>query len=405
MGGHPGVQAVLKKIRQGISVTENELLLLKRQIVELEHPYHARELPETEYQPIEIEREAKPLVGRATLRGLRKAAQLFGKHSIDFYRSAQGLLFSTIGIGTYHGDTNAQTDSAYGESIKQALCAGVTVIDTSLNYRFERSEHAIAYSIRSFIEHCGGARAGIIVCTKGGYLVPGAAPTHILGAEDTVDGRHSLAASFLTDQIDRSRRNLGLETIDIYYLHNPEFQLHFVSRKTLTRRLYLAFEAMERAVADRRIGNFGVATWDGFRKGLLSLSELCKVAKEVAGEGHHFRFAQMPFNFAMREMSSECLSNGKSVLDCATDQSITVTASSTLMHGRLTSDLPPAIANAMPGLRTDTQRAIQFVRSTPGICVALIGMRNPIHVSENVLLAKCAPLTSPDYLNVLSALR
>ena len=54
-------------------------------------------------------------------------------------------------------------------------------------------------------------------------------------------GMHSMQPDFLADQIDRSRANLGLETIDIFYLHNPETQLGFVNREEFERRIRLAF--------------------------------------------------------------------------------------------------------------------------------------------------------------------
>jgi aryl-alcohol dehydrogenase-like predicted oxidoreductase len=53
--------------------------------------------------------------------------------------------------------------------------------------------------------------------------------------------------------------------------------------------------------------------------------------------------------------------------------------------------LPDQVATALPGLSTDSQRAIQFARSAPGIASALVGMSNPSHVNENLGIAAVAP--------------
>ena len=36
---------------------------------------------------------------------------------------------------------------------------------------------------------------------------------------------HCMSPAYLENQIERSRRNLGMETIDLFYVHNPESQL------------------------------------------------------------------------------------------------------------------------------------------------------------------------------------
>ena len=59
---------------------------------------------------------------------------------------------------------------------------------------------------------------------------------------------------------------------------------------------------------------------------------------------------------------------------------IAVCASASLLQGRLARGLPPIMAQAFEGLTTDAQRALQFVRSAPGINVALVGTRSQAHV-------------------------
>jgi aryl-alcohol dehydrogenase-like predicted oxidoreductase len=42
-------------------------------------------------------------------------------------------------------------------------------------------------------------------------------------------------------------------------------------------------------------------------------------------------------------------------------------------------------------METDGQRALQFVRSTPGVTTALVGMKQLAHVDENLRTARIAP--------------
>ena len=54
-----------------------------------------------------------------------------------------------------------------------------------------------------------------------------------------------LAPRFLSAQLDRSRANLGVATIDVYYVHNPEMQLGTVDRPTFLGRMRAAFQMLE----------------------------------------------------------------------------------------------------------------------------------------------------------------
>jgi aryl-alcohol dehydrogenase-like predicted oxidoreductase len=74
-----------------------------------------------------------------------------------------------------------------------------------------------------------------------------------------------------------------------------------------------------------------------------------------------------------------------------------VFASASLLQSRLAEGLPPDVRARFPGLETDAQRAIQFVRSTPGITCALVGMSHREHVEENLAAAARAPLTLEAY--------
>src|SRR3984885_6059159 len=192
---------------------------------------------------------------------------------------------------------------------------------------------------------------------------------------------HSIAPKFIADQLERSRRNLGVETIDVYYLHNPETQLGEVPREMFNSRVRAAFEFLESAVAAAKIHFYGLATWNGFRQNeneqdFLSLATMESLARDVAGLSHHFRFVQLPCNLGMTEAltrSNQELDGARGpAVGAASKIGITLMASASMLQGQLAKGLPQFVKNAL-GMSTDAERAIQFVRSTPGIATALVG--------------------------------
>jgi aryl-alcohol dehydrogenase-like predicted oxidoreductase len=64
-----------------------------------------------------------------------------------------------------------------------------------------------------------------------------------------------------------------------------------------------------------------------------------------------------------------------------------------MLQGRVARGLPDPVRQALGSLSTDAQTAIQFVRSTPGITTALVGMSRIEHVDENLQLVGIEPLT------------
>lgn len=344
------------------------------------------------------------LLGRATPEATAHfASRHGGRKKTGFFRETpQRWTVSSLGLGTYLGEKSAEADESYIDGVMAALTGGINVIDTSLNYRNQRSERAIGQAIIRLIQAPKQLdRDEFTVCTKAGYLVRNAVP-EILRPEDVVGGMHSMAPSFLEDQLERSRHNLGLETIDVFYLHNPETQFGFVTPDEFYSRLRPAFEFLEQAVAAGKIQFYGAATWEGFRKPhALSLPRMESVAREIAGADHHFRFIQLPYNLAMPEAYSsrhETLNGAScSVLDAARELGITAVASASILQAKLARDLPPEMDTALPGLAGDAQRAIQFSRSAPGITTSLVGMGRRAHVEENLGVGAVPPLTVEQY--------
>ena len=323
------------------------------------------------------------------------------------------LWLPSIGLGTYLGEPDETTDRSYTEAIVTALESGINLLDTAINYRHQRSERNIGAALAQVIGGGKLNRDEVMVCTKAGYLsFDGSAPVDprgyfmreyvepgILDPAQIAGGMHCMTPAYLENQIERSRRNLGLETIDVFYVHNPESQLVDVPRDAFRERLKEAFAMLEEQIKAGHLCHYGLATWGAFRvaegeRDAISLFEVVQIAREVAGDHHHMRFVQLPFNLAMPEACA--LANhvaGKekmSLLSAASRLGVAVVGSATLYQGRLAQGLPEVVARVL-GLNNDAENAIQFSRSAPGLTTSLIGMSRKQHVAMNLKPALVPP--------------
>ena len=238
----------------------------------------------------------------------------------NHFRQRQNLSLSSIGIGTNLGNADEATDAKYAAAVVRAVELGANVIDTAANYRFQRSERSIGEALRTLAEERGFVREEIVVCTKGGYLPFDGAPPRdvrryveetfvkpgIAGFQDIVGGSHCMTPAYLQNQLDQSLRNMNLDAVDVYYIHNPESQLGHVSEEEFYTRMKAAFSSLEGNRSQGKLKFYGVATWNGFRvprgsSGYHSLARMAALADEVGGASHGFRFIQLPFNLAMPE--------------------------------------------------------------------------------------------------------
>lgn len=324
-------------------------------------------------------------------------------------------MVSSLGVGTYLGPETDAADNEYVEAMTKALSVGINVLDTAVNYRGTRSEQAVGRAIAAGITQGFISREQVVVCTKGGYLTFGTArpadprrwilDTYVKPGlfkwEDLAAGCHCMAPAYIKNQLDRSRENLGLETVDVYYIHNPETQLSEIPHETFHTRIREAFGALEEACAEGKLTVYGTATWNGFRlppekRGHLSLEKLVAAAREAGGDGHHFRVIQLPYNLSLHEaatLNSQVVEGKRvSLLTAAQKLGVSVVASASLMQANLCKGLPEETRKSFTDLgknATDAQCALQFVRTTPGILTGLAGMRTLSHVEENAGVIPC----------------
>jgi len=333
-----------------------------------------------------------------------------------YFRSFGDCVVSSIGVGTYLGDPTDEADEAYHEAIVEALESGVNVVDTAINYRCQRSERVVGEAVAD----ADVDREELLVATKGGFLPfdgsrPGNTGRYIkeefidsglVDPDDLVSGQHCIAPGFLDAQLDWSLSNLGVDTIDLYYVHNPETQLQTNSREEVYDQLEAAFTRLEERAAAGDINHYGVATWDALRVrkdhgqylALPDIVERARAASDAAGTAAtHLRAIQLPFNVFMADAftvkSHETPEGEKSALWFANDAGLDVFTSASIMQGRLADEMPGEVEARLDG-DTRAQRAINFARSAPGITSSLVGMGSPEHVAENVAAGTHEPMGS-----------
>ena len=329
----------------------------------------------------------------------------------EHFRAAPGgLSLSSIGLGTYLGAPDAPTDVAVEQAATVCLTSGrVNVLDTAINYRNQRAERALGRTLARAVARGAVGRDEVFVATKNGYLAPdgtnGPPPADwlerdllrpgVLDPADLVDGCHAMSRSFLAHQFDRSRENLGVETVDLLYLHNaPDAQLPSVGPEGFDRRLEEAFTLFESLRDQRRLGAYGLATWSSLRVPAgapehFSLESAVRTARNVGGEEHGLRFVQLPLSLAMPEAWTAATQSvhGERLppLEAATRLGLGVFSSVPLAQGRL------ARGGPRHGGLSSAQTALQFARSAPGSIGPLVGVKRAEHVAEALDLASRPP--------------
>jgi aryl-alcohol dehydrogenase-like predicted oxidoreductase len=366
------------------------------------------------------------IAGSATAQGtLRYAARFQGRSAAGHFREIPGgLVLSSIGIGTYLGEPDEATDKAYTNAVIAAVEGGVNLIDSAINYRFQRSERSVGAALRALVAK-GFSRDELVLCTKAGFLTPdGEMPEDpnayfaheflergIFAPEEIAAGCHCMAPKYLADQLERSLRNFGVAAIDVFYLHNPETQLTEISAPEFQKRIRAAFTFLESAAASGKIGAYGMATWNAFREdakspGYLSLEAMAEIATDVGGSQHHFRFVQLPFNLAMPEAltrpNQTVAGKAMPMVQAARDLGVNLVTSAALLQGQLIKNLPPFIHSAL-NLSKESELALQFARSVPGLTTALVGMSRIEHVHANLALVGVEPASREQFLKLFES--
>ena len=358
------------------------------------------------------------LRGHATERGTGRFAASSPVAYANYTRF-DSLTLSSVGMGTYLGDPDDTTDEMVRLAVEESVRRGVNVLDTAINYRSQKAERALGRAISTLAEEGAAARDALFISTKGGYVTNDAdipsdfwayvkeqyVERGVVGAGDISSGYHCMKVSFLEDQLRRSLDNLGLECVDLLYLHNAVEGQPDMPREEFEGKLYEIMEWYESQRREGRIRYYGMATWDCFRvppgdPQHLSLEDVVRMAAKAGGPDHGMRFVQLPFNMyldqALRQPTQPLRGDTVPFLEAAASLGVGVFASVPLMQGRLLA--PGVLPEFMDG--PASVRCLQFLRSAPGLLAPLVGHKDPAHVAENLGVLDVDPL-GPDQFDSL----
>ncbi len=272
--------------------------------------------------------QAAVLPGKATVQGTAAyAARVIGLAGDTALANGfttfggTGLTTTRLGFGTYRVSTQ---ERAHRAALTKALRTSCNVIDTSTNYTDGESERLVGSVLSELIASGELSRDEVVVVSKIGY-VQGRNLKQAEAREQS--GRpypdmvkygegiwHCIHPEFLADQLSLSLDRLGLATLDICLLHNPEYFLSEAAhrgvqdlaalRKTFYNRLTQAFAYFESQVATGRLQYYGVSSntvaSQADEPDTTSLASMLDAAQEAARltgtEIHHFRVIQFPMN-------------------------------------------------------------------------------------------------------------
>jgi aryl-alcohol dehydrogenase-like predicted oxidoreductase len=370
------------------------------------------------------------IAGHATPEGTSRFAEwAVDKRGVNrgHFREFCGLKLSSLGIGTYLGGLDAETDKLVEEAVSQSVSSGaVNVVDTAINYRLQRAERSVGRAVIRLAGEEGieGGREALLICTKNGYLSSdGELSTGFrayiqdefikpgkLRQEEIAGDAHSMALPFLREQLKRSMANLCLGCVDVLYLHNAaESWLGEIGYGRFLEKLSEVFTLYEEERKRGHILYYGMASWSCFRvkegdAEHVSLDDVVEVARSVGGEEHGFKFLQLPFNIAMNEAltqkSQRIADEPLTTFEAAKRLGVGVFTSAPLSQGRLLHH------TRVPELEgSKALSLLQFARSAhPAVVAPLIGQKSREHTKENLRIATTPPLDESGFREIYKGL-
>jgi predicted aldo/keto reductase-like oxidoreductase len=365
------------------------------------------------------------LLGWAQVDETKSFSTHFTEASVGSYNlDLNGLTLSSIGVGTYLGADTDDEDKDVIAAIYDGIMKGVNVIDTAINYRGMKSEICIGKALKILMasgtanKKFAASRKALFICTKAGFIpvdainkidvegvISGWSSANLSSDNVTsdkfpigevVDGKHCIAPACLNSSLSISRNNLGIDTIDLFYIHNAaEKQLGTVDRPTFMRRLEESFAFLEQARAENKIRYYGMATWSCFTSDPdspthLSLYDVVALAESVGGKNHGFRYIQVPVTATIPSAFSKRTQNGTTLLAAASSLNVNVVGSRSIGGGeddnfaRAENSFKKCVTSTDFSFLSPAAKSLLISRSVPDVLTSLVGMKSVVHVHENL---------------------
>lgn len=286
------------------------------------------------------------------------------------------IAFGTWALGGDWGPTDKDTAIA---AVRAARDLGINFFDTAQAYGFGVSEELLATALRDDLDH---RRDDVIIATKGGIR--------------PVDGGivRDSSPQFLRSGVEASLKALAVDHIDLYQVHWPDSNVPFEETAA----------ALQQFVDEGKIRHVGVSNFDH--------EQMASFAKKRPVET-----LQPPYHLFRRDIEAD-------VLPYCERENVGVLVYSPLASGILSGSMDEngvfpegdwrgrspvyrgdnfkinlGVARALQAYAQEafgctlSQLAIAWVLAHPAVHVAILGSRNPKHVSEAI---RAASLTLSD---------
>lgn len=224
---------------------------------------------------------------------------------------------SKIGLGTHLGSFSDEDSRQYIDAIIFAVKNGITMIDTAINYRGMRSEKDVGNAVSALISSGMAKREDIIIASKAGLLfgdiTSGRNPMKYLHEVLEPKGiqlrdfceceglYQTLNPDFFEIALQISLHNLGVDTIDVHYIHIPEITRAKLAKDEFYERIAKLFTWYENKVKEGKIRFYGLALEmlamePEDEKWYIDIERIDQIAREISNENSHFKYIQIPYN-------------------------------------------------------------------------------------------------------------
>lgn len=180
-----------------------------------------------------------------------------------------------IALGTHLGDFSTEDSEKYIQAIKYAIKNGIYTIDGAINYRGMCSEKDEGIAIGQLVGEDHIAREDLFLTSKAGLLFGDVRekmnPQKFLSEHLEPNGitledftnyeglLQTLNPCFYEIALNKSLENLGIETLDVHYIHIPEISRLRFSEKEFYEKLEKLFRWYEEKVTEGKLRFYGLA--------------------------------------------------------------------------------------------------------------------------------------------------
>lgn len=303
----------------------------------------------------------------------------------------QGNL-NKLGLGTHLGDVTTEFRQKQQEAIRYALCHGMNIIDTAINYRGNIAERDVGNAIAELINTGQRQREDIFVASKAGllygdilekrnpkkYFEEVLEPVGIPWCDfsETNGLYQTLNPKYFEIALEKSLNNLQLETLDTHYIHIPEITFANCDDDLFYHQMETLFTWYEEKITTGKLRSYGLALefttlepeepkWN------FSMERIHALAQKAGGGHSNLCFVQLPYSIlypgALTHKTQTIEGQHMSMIEACHALDLTVVGS-----------MPYAMGNGF-----HRYSALEMLRfALDGVDIVNIGSSNIEHISE-----------------------